>query len=247
MSKPFSKSKLEHVRTTATETKLEGLRERNVKPFEGAKKALTGNELLKPYTTGNATRDLMGIESQLNHYPDQLSKLSERELDESWKHAEKIGKAAAWIKGHIVLVTNRKFGEKSVEKFAQRHSVGKRIIYNYLHLAEMFPKVDPILEPSFHFKAMDMAHGDKNKTIKLIEMARDKKISNPKYSVRDFMGDAEKKISKRNESDNRTEPVDLIKKITKILAEIKLSKNIKQYKKDLLDLKSEIELILKQA
>lgn len=217
-------------------------------PVLDASKDLKADTLLASYSTGNTSRDLVGIEGQLafiiNKHPDRFATMSKEALEVSWEKADKINKATAWIKGHVVLAMDKKYGNKAVANFAETHNVSRMTINNFKRLAEMFPKVDPLLDPTFHIKAMTITHGDKERTLKLIEMARDHKKQNKDYSVSQFVKDAVKKHSKKAVSKDE-DVIGIVKKISTLLGKIKLSKNIKSYKDDLIDIRKIIDELLK--
>lgn len=243
MAAPFKKNKLAEVRAK-NENKLAQLTDRNTKPFDGAIEAVKDNALLKPYSTGNATRDLVGIEHQLNHLPEHLNNLNERQLGESWEHAEKIGKAAAWIKGHIVSIMKKNYGAENIKKFAAKHNLNQSTIYNYIQLAEIFPKVDPLLDPSFHFKAIAITHGNKEKSIEAIETARTKKESDPKYSVRDFVNDIGRKIKTGKSGKTNVAAGSSLKRVTSLLLGINKNGGLVKHKKELQEIKKIVDGIL---
>lgn len=189
MAKLFKAIKLEELRKAKKlkDAKLTNLMDDNSEPIRAVHDAAKKLHALQPYTTGDPVRDIVGINAQLNYLPDHFDKCNEKQLREAWEGAEKAGRATAWIKGHIILTLNRKYKDEAVRKFAEEMGLSPKTIYNYMHLAELFPKVDPILDPSFHFKAIAMSHGDKDKAIKLIEKAKEKRMEDPSYSVRDFV------------------------------------------------------------
>lgn len=243
MVAPFKKNKLEEVRAK-NESKLAQLTDRNTKPFEGVIESVKDNALLKPYSTGNATRDLVGIEHQLNHLPEHLNSLNERQLVESWEHAEKIGKGAVWIKGHIVSIMKKNYGDENVKNFATKHNLNQSTIYNYIRLAEIFPKVDPLLDPTFHFKAIAITHGNKEKSIEAIEAARAKKVSDPKYSVRDFVNEIGRKAKTVKTSKAKVNAGNSLKRVTSLLLGINKNGGLVKHKKELQEIKNIVDRIL---
>lgn len=192
MGNPFTASQLKAMRQKKKEkeAKLSTLMDRNNGPMEAVENTTKNLPTLRPQSTGDPVKDMVGINHQLNHLPEHFSHCDERQLREAWEGADRIGRAAAWIKGHILLTLDRKYKEEAVKNFAQEQGITKASAYNYIHLAEMFPKVDPVLEPSFHFKAISLAHGDRQMAIQLIEKAKERKLADPKYSFRDFVKDA---------------------------------------------------------
>lgn len=239
MPKPFSTKKLVQVRQGGVDHLLD-LKEKNTKPFEAIEEAASKLDSLRPYSTGDPLRDLTGIDRQLNHLPEKLKELNERQLSEAWDEAEKVGRRAVFVQSHIALTINRKYAEEGVKKFAEAKNKSVRTIYNYIKLAELFPKIDPILDPSFYFKAIDMAHGDRDKSVKLIEMAKEKKSDDPAYSVRDFMSESAKKTGKKKEVSTKA----VITRVASLLQEIRKAKDVAEYRAELQDIKNLLDGIL---
>lgn len=239
MPKPFSAKNLEQIRQGKVAGLLK-LKERNTKPFEAIKDSAGQLASLRPYTTGDPLRDLTGIDHQLNHLPDKLKELNEKQLSDAWDESEKVGRRAIFVQAHIVLTIKRKYAEEGVKKFAEAKNKSPQTIYNYIRLAELFPQIDPILDPTFYFKAIDMAHGDQGKSVKLIEMAKEKKIANPTYSVRDFMSEASKKTVKKKDINTKA----CIARAASLLQEIRKAPDVMEYRKELQDLRHILASIL---
>lgn len=242
MPKPFSAKNLQQIRQGKVAGLLK-LKDRNTKPFEAIEKSAGELSSLQPYTTGDPLRDLTGIDHQLNHLPDKLKELNEKQLSDAWDESEKVGRRAIFVQAHIALTVSRKYAEEGVKKFAESKNKSVRTIYNYIQLATLFPRIDPILEPTFYFRAIDMAHGDKEKSAKLIEMAKEKKVENPTYSVRDFMSEAASKTVKKTQVNTKA----VISRITSLLQEIRKATDIKEHHKELINLKNILDGILHRA
>jgi hypothetical protein len=142
--------------------------------------------------------DLPTMAERLNVMPKLFDEMEKPQLYLAWDSANSIEKSSAWIKGHIAMTINKKFGESTIKEFAESKNLSYVTVYRYMKLAELFPKVDKILDPSYFFKAIEIAKGDNDKAVKLIEGAREKKKENPKYSVSQFAAEATSDSSKNN-------------------------------------------------
>lgn len=239
MPKPFSSKNLQQIRQGKVASLLK-LKDRNTKPFEAIEDGARNLKSLQPYTTGDPLRDLTGIDHQLNHLPEKLKELNQKQLSDAWDESEKVGRRAIFVQAHIVLTIKRKYAEEGVKKFAEAKNKSPQTIYNYIRLAELFPKIDPILDPSFYFKAIDMAHGDQEKSVKLIEMAKEKKVGNPAYSIREFLSEASKKTAKKKDINTKA----CIARATSLLQEIRKAPDVLEYRKELQDLRHILQSIL---
>lgn len=251
MAKLFKSAKLDEIRAKKKlkDAKLAELMDDNKEPIQAVEEQASKLPALRPHTTGDPVRDIVGINHQLNNLPDHFDQCSERQLREAWDGAERVGRAAAWIKGHILLTLNRKYKESAVKKFAEDLGISQVTAYGYIRLAELFPKVDPVLEPTFHFKAIALSHGDKGEALKLIEQAKKKKIADPKYSVRDFIEDVSAK--RKDRADHK--PVNLARVAGNAISNLRVLarhsdlSEIRENIKELNSLIEKINLALKKA
>lgn len=242
MPNPLAGKKMDAVRSSKTPDMLDNIYDSNTAPVEGMKATLEEAKAIAANDSDEPDVDLCGIKHRLNRIPVQLEKLDQRGLESAWDSADKIGRAAAWIKGHVVLTMDRKFKEEAVKRFAEEKGLSERMIYNYMHLAETFPHVDMILEPTFHFKALSISRGDREKAIALIEMAREKKKNDTAYSVRDFMADAGEP---RNSKLPQDDPGKFIKHLNALLTELKRLENLDAFKNELAAARNTLDLLLK--
>jgi len=216
INRPINQKRLAEKRNPKTSEMLR-MADDNQAPMQGVEMNLKDSKLLAPYSSGDPVMDMHEIDLQLNRLPQMLADCSENQLSQMWDKAVKVGRRSIWIMAQIAITVQRKFGEESIVGFAEEKGVSKSTIYNYLKLAETFPAIDPDLDTTFYFRALDAGHGDKEKSLKLIEIAKQKKNENPAYSTRDF----EKDLAAESSRQSTPKPKPTIGLLHRAIADLK--------------------------
>jgi len=189
--------------------------------------------------SNNKALDLPTTADKLNAMATQIPSMNLDQMDKFWDQLESMGNAIVWTRGHIALQMHKSYGEGEILKFAESKNLDKRSIYRYMKLAELFPKVDKVLSPSFFFKAIEVTHGDKVQTTKLIEEARERKKDNPKYSVREFTADV-CGDNKKTKNAKKETAKDIIHKIMLVVQKLEKIKNLDNANEELSQLKQRV-------
>jgi hypothetical protein len=149
-------------------------------------------------------RSLSQVGERYQHFVSRLEHYDQEQLANAWEQADSVMKIGAWMKGHVALNLNRRYGAGAIIEFSQAKNLHKSTVYEYMKLAAIFPTPDPLLEPTFHMIAIRNSGGEEAKARKLIERAHKEKAQNKSYSIRDFRAALEEEKAQKGADPNPT-------------------------------------------